>query len=201
MIKNYLKIALRNLRKHKLYAAINVTGLAVGLACCTFIVLYVVDELSYDRFHEHADRIVRVVEDRQEEDHLSRLATTYGPLAPALEEDLAGIEHAVRVLPYPLLVSRDAASSYQEDGVLFVDSTFFEVFSFPLLQGDPRTALAAPFSVVLTETTAQKYFGGENPVGQILQARAEDDTKDRTVTGIVAEAPPNTHLRIDFLTS
>jgi putative ABC transport system permease protein len=201
MVKNYLKIALRNLRKHKLYAAINVTGLAVGLACCTFIVLYVLDELSYDRFHEHAGRIVRIAEDRQEEDHLSRLATTYGPLAPALEEDLAGIEQAVRVLPYPLLVSRDADASYQEDGVLFVDSTFFEVFSFPLAQGDARTALETPFSIVLTETTAQKYFGDEEPVGQIIQGRADEDTYDFRVTGVVPDPPPNTHLRFDFLAS
>ncbi len=201
MLKNYLKIALRQLRKQKMYAVINVVGLAMGLACCTFIVLYLLDELSYDRFHENAERIVRIVEDRVEEGQEHRLAVTYGPLAPAMKQDLALVEHAVRLLPYSLLVSRDAAHKYQEDGFAFVDSTFFEVFSFPLLQGDARTALARPFSVVLTASTAQKYFGAANPVGQTLTARDDEGTYDFTVTGVVTDVPANTHFRFDFLAS
>jgi putative ABC transport system permease protein len=201
MLKNYLTLALRNLRKHPLYAFINVAGLAVGLACCTFITLYVLDELSYDRFHEHADRIVRVVEDQTVEGRVSRFATTYGPLAPALEDDLSAVEQAVRVFPYSLLVSRTAAQKYQEDGVVFVDSTFFEVFSFSFIRGDAHTVLDAPFSLVLTETTARKYFGDANPVGRTLRARDDEDLYDFTITGVVQDPPPATHLRFDFLAS
>ncbi|MFQ5568697.1 MAG: ABC transporter permease [Rhodothermales bacterium] len=201
MIKNYLKVALRNLRKDKTYAFINITGLAVGLTCCTFIALYVLDELSYDRFHEHADRIVRVVEDQVADGRVSRLAVTYGPLAPSLKQDFAAVEHAVRVLPYSLLVSRDAAQKIQESGFVFVDSTFLDVFSFPLIQGDRRTALDAPFAVVLTASTARKYFGEANPMGQVLQARDDEGVYDFTVTGVMPDLPSTTHFRFDFLAS
>ncbi len=201
MLKNYFKIAFRNLQKYKSYAFINIFGLAVGLASCILIALYVQDELGYDDFHEHAERIVRLVEDRNDEGRESRLAITYGPLAPALEEDVAAVEHTVRVLPFSLLVHRDATTKFQEDQFVFVDSTFFEVFSFPLLQGDARTALEAPFSVVLTASAAHKYFGTASPVGRTLQARDDDDTYDFRVTGVVPDPPANTHLRFDFLAS
>ena len=201
MLKNYFKIALRNFKKYRTYAFINIFGLAVGLASCILIALYVLDELRYDRFHEHADRIVRLVEDQNEEGQESRLAITYGPLALALKEDVAAVEHAVRVLPYSLLVHRDAATKFQEDAFIFVDSTFFEVFTFPLLHGDARTALEAPFSVVLTATAAHKYFGSANPVGRTLQARDDENFFDFTVTGVVPDPPGNTHLRYDFLAS
>ncbi len=201
MLKNYFKIAIRNLKKYKTYAFINIFGLAAGLASCILIVLYVQDELTYDRFHDHADRIVRIVEDRMGEGQESRQAITYGPLAPALKEDVAAVEHAVRVLPYSILVSRDATAKYQEDQFVFVDSTFFEVFSFPLLQGNAQTALQAPFSVVLTTATARKYFGDQNPLGQTLQARDDEKTYDFTVTGVLPDAPANTHLRFEFLAS
>jgi len=201
MLKNYLTIALRNLRKYRTYAVVNIAGLAVGLASCMLIVRYVQDELSYDRFHDKADRIYRVVEDKVVEGRVSRLATTYGPLAPALRQDVPAVEQAVRVLPYGLLVSREAAQKFQEDAFVFVDSTFFAVFDFPLLQGNARTALDAPFSVVLTASTAQKYFGAADPVGEILQVRGDEDRYDFTVTGVVADPPANTHMRFDILGS
>lgn len=201
MLKNYLRITLRSLRKHPLYTGINVVGLAIGLTCCTFIVLYVVDELSYDRFHEHADRIYRVVENQAEEDRTTRLATTYGPLANALRQDFPAVEHAVRVLPSSVLVSREGQEGHQEDDVYFADSTFFEVFDFPLLVGDASTVLDAPFQIVLTETAAQRYFGASNPVGQTLQIRDDEALYDFTVSGLVQDPSSNTHFRFDFVAS
>jgi len=201
MLRNVLKVTLRNLRKHILYAGINVVGLALGLACCVVIALYVLEALSYDRFHDKVDRIVRLVEDQEHEDGVSRLATTYGPLAPALEEEMASVEHAVRVLPYSLLVSRDVERRRQEDRFVFVDSTFFDVFSVNALRGDVRTALAAPFSVVLTASTSRRYFGGGNPIGQTLEVRDDETTRNFTVTAVVADPPHNTHLPFDFLAS
>jgi putative ABC transport system permease protein len=151
--------------------------------------------------HDHADRIVRIVEDRYVEGVESRLATTYGPLAPALEADLPAVEQAVRVLPYPLLVSRGQAHRYQEDGFIFADSTFFEVFSFPLVHGDPATALDAPFSAVLTESTARKYFGDQPALGRSLSVRGDDGVYEFTVTGVAFDAPRATHIQFDLVGS
>ena len=201
MLKNYFKIALRNLKKYKTYAFINIFGLAVGLASCILIVLFVQDELRYDRFHEHADRIVRVVEDQQDEDRISHLAHTFTPLAPALETEFPAVEHAVRLYPYPVLVRRDAEKKFQEDRFFFADSSVFDVFSFSLIRGDARTALAAPFSVVLTEETARKYFGDTDPIGQTLTVRDDDGELDYTVTGLLAEVPRASHVHFDFLAS
>ena len=201
MFRSHLILALRGLRKHPLYTSINVVGLAVALTACAFLVLYVLDEFSYDDFHVKANRTMRVVENQIVEGQVLRLATSAAPLAPALEKDFAGVEHAVRVLPYGLLVSVDPATKYQEDQVLFVDSTFFDVFSFPFIRGDATSALLAPFSIVLTESTARKYFGSANPVGQTLRGRADEDTHDFSVTGVVDDPPHNTLFRFDMLAS
>ncbi len=201
MLKNYFLIAFRNLRKHPLYAFVNVVGLALGLACCTFIVLYVMDEVRYDRFHADADQIYRVVEDWHEGDRESYRATTYGAMAWLLEEEFPVIDDAVRVLPYPLLVTPDSDTKYQEDGVYFVDSTFLNVFNFPLKRGEAATALEAPFSVVLSEPMAHKYFGDAEAVGQLLQVRDDEAIYEFTVTGVLDVLPSNTHFQFDMLAS
>ena len=201
MLKNYFKIALRNFKKYKTYAFINIFGLAVGLASCILIVLFVQDELRFDRFHEHADRIVRVVEDQRDEDRVSHLAHTFTPMAPALEAEFPAVEHAVRLYPYPVLVRHGEAKKFQEDRFFFADSTVFEVFSFSLIRGDARTALAAPFSVVLTEETARKYFGDTDPLGQILTVRDDDGERDYTVTGLLDAVPRTSHVHFDLLAS
>lgn len=201
MFRKHLLQSLRSLRKNPLYTGINVVGLAVALAACAFLVLFVRDELSFDDFHANAHRTVRMVEDQRIEGQDLRLATTAAALAPALEKDIAGVEHAVRVLPYGLLVNVDPATMYQEDRVLFVDSTFFDVFTFELKRGDARSALMAPFSVVLTESTARRYFGSADPVGRTLLGRADDGSYDLLVTGVVADPPHNTLLQFDLLVS
>ena len=201
MLKNYVKIALRNLQKHKTYAVINMAGLAVGLAGCLLIVLFVQDELSYERFHENAERIYRLVEDQQLEDRLSHLATTFTPLAPALTTEFPAIEATVRLYPYPVLVRYDEVKKFQEDHFVLADSTVFDVFSFRLIRGEAHTALAEPFTVVLTEETARKYFGDADPIGQVLTVRDDDGENDYRVTGVMEDVPRTSHIQFDFLAS
>ena len=201
MIGTDLKISLRRLFRSRGYVVINVLGLATGLACCTFIALYVADELSYERFHDNADRIVRIVEDQAHEGSEVRTATTFGPLAPALESDLAGVTDAVRAYRHGLLLAVDEETRMQEPDILFVDSTFLEVFSFDVVSGDPATALDAPFSMALTRRSAMRLFGTTDAVGRTIDARDGEDQQDFTVTAIVEDPPANTHLQFGFLCS
>lgn len=198
MWKNYLKIAVRNLRKHKAYALINLAGLTIGLASFLLIALYVADELSYDRYHAQADRIYRVVSDLKTPDRTFQFAWTPPAIAPALSQDFPVIEQAVRLGPTGAVVEYKGRR-FRENRMLLADSTFFEVFSHPLLQGNPATALTAPFSLVLTETMARKYFGTHDPMGEIV--RLTGITQPYTVTGVVADVPANAHLPFDFLIS
>lgn len=193
----HLRLALRHLLKRKAYTAINVAGLAVGLACCLLIGLYVRQELSYDRFHEQADRIYRVVLDEHTERGVARKAVTAGYVGPLLQETLGGVERAVRLGPMNMLLQR-GAHRFRERAVLWADASVFDVFSFHLLRGDSRTALVAPHSLVLTEATARKYFGDADPLGQPILV---DNTTSYTVTGVVAAPPANSHLQFDLLAS
>jgi putative ABC transport system permease protein len=198
MFKNYLKIALRNFRKYKAYSVINIAGLASGIACCILILLYVQGELSYDRFHDKADRIYRVITDEESEGQVRHLAHTYGPLAPALLTDFPEIEHAVRLFPHNLAVQLGAQKSFHEERFFFADSAVFEVFSYGFKRGNPKTALRAPYSLVLTEATAQRYFGDENPIGKVLRIEGQYDFN---VTAVLENPPPTSHFHFDFLAS
>jgi putative ABC transport system permease protein len=197
MLKNYAKIALRNLLRHKGYTFINVAGLAVGIACCLLILLYVQHEFSYDRFHEKADRIYRVTTDFTIGGNEMRVASTMTPLAPALRAEFPEVREAVRIGQFKneLLVSQGNQQFYEEL-FFFADSTLFDLFSFPLLHGDPATALATPRSVVLSEPMAQKYFGGENPIGKMLTV---ERGYELTVTGVLNDIPSASHLKPDFI--
>ena len=196
MLKNYLKIAFRTLNRHKGYTFINVMGLAVGIACCLLILLYVQDERSYDRFHEHADRIVRVIGEVESNDGSwrGRAATPY-LLMPLIRDEFPQVEQAVRLAQTSQLVRYDN-QQFTEENFFFADSTVFEVFSFDFIQGDPATALQQPFSVVLTVSTAHKYFGAADPLGQTLTV---DNERTFTVTGVVQDMPDNAHFHFDFL--
>lgn len=198
MLKNYLRVALRNLRKHKAYAFINITGLAIGIACCCFIFLYVQDEFSYDRYHANADRIVRIAEDLRTESELLYQATSAPAMGPKFVEDFPEVLSMVRFdNTGGLFQYKDRR--FQEDNLFFADSTVFDIFSFELLQGDPKTALTRPYSLVLTESAAQKYFdAGEDPIGKVLTDENEDG-QPFTVTGIVADVPRNSHFRFEGL--
>src|SRR5574341_193842 len=199
MLKNYLKIALRNLLRHKAYTFINVAGLGVGMACCALMLLYIRDELSYDRFHRRAEHIYRVITTDRDQHGADTFPGTPAPMAPALKQEYPEVRQIVRVDSPPYgrtLVSYEDRQFYEEK-VYCADSTLFEVFDFPLLQGDPKTALRHSQSVVMSRAAAQKYFGAENPLGKIL--RIERGGRNFQVTGILQEIPQASHLRPDFI--
>jgi len=202
MIKNYFKMALRNFQNSKGYSFINLLGLAIGMICCLLVFFYIRDELSYDRKPENADRIFRMVLDFETPDQgLIQTARTPPPWAPAMMEDIPEIESFVR-FKTPLvswLIGNDAADKrFHESGFYFADAAVFEMFDYRLLQGDPRTALKEPNTLVLTESAAKKYFGDEDPMGRTLRA---DNTYDLEVTGVMQDPPSNSHIRFDILAS
>lgn len=197
MLKNYIKVALRNLRRHKAYSFINLAGLAIGLAACLLILLWVRDELSYDRFHNQADLIYRALE---HEAMSSGRVLTY-PLfppafGPALEKDYPEVLETVRIRTQRGRTVRVGETSFYEDGLVFADAEILSVFSFPLVQGDAKTALQKPDSVLMTERMAAKYFPESNPMGKVIQV---DSQHDFLVAGILADIPSNSHLKFDFV--
>ena len=199
MLKNYLTVTLRNLWRHKGYTAINVLGLAVGLACCLLIALYVYHEWSYDRFHEKADRVYRLVQEKRT-DAARKIALTSGSVGPELEREVPEVEETMRMTTRAPAVRR-GSDVFFDQRMILADQSFFDVFSFPLLRGDPETALVAPFSLVLTEPAAERYFGGEDPVGKTLALSSDDSSSAYTVTGIVADVPAGSHLQFDGVIS
>jgi putative ABC transport system permease protein len=200
MLTSHLKVALRNLLRQKFYAIINIFGLAVGLAICLLILLFVRDELSYDNYHSKAGRIYRIVTEWKN----PRGEGMYTPmneyrLATALETDFPEFEGVIRFGPARgsgLVEYED--QQYQETRIFLVDAGVFDVFDFELLKGNPATALKEPFSILLSESTATKYFGDEEPVGEILRF---DGQLDGTVTGVYRDFPRNSHFTADFLIS
>ncbi len=198
MFRNYLKITLRNLLRNKGYTFINITGLAVGICCCLLIFMYVFDELNFDRFHEHYNEIYRVILKGRFASEDLEVATSPAPMAFTLTRELPEIIQATRINTSGKFQIRRDDRIFDEGGVLFVDSTFFDVFSFSLIQGDPRNLLVEPHTLVLTEEMAEKYFGDENPMNQSMIM--EDGTPYK-VTGVVANPPHNSHIRFDFLFS
>ncbi len=195
MIRNYLKIALRNLLKNKAFSIINIAGLALGLTCCLLITMYVVDELSYDRFHENADRIYRVNGDIKFGGFEHVLAVAPDPMGPTLVKDYPQVKSAVRFREQGSFLVKKGDENLKETRVIFADSTLFDVFSFPLIAGDPKTALAAPNTVVITESTARKYFGRTDVLGETL---VFDDKTNYKITGVMEDIPRNSHIQFDF---
>ena len=205
MVKNYLKTAFRIVRRHKIYSLITVFSLAVGFASCLLILLYVRDELSYDRYHTNADRIYRVYEELNIGGQKRRMAITPAPFGPAMKEEFPQVTEAVRFLPGDFggnkVLITQGNNSYYEDKWFFADEGAFIVFSFKLVEGNPETALAAPYSVTLSETKAQKIFGDTNPVGQTITLENKWFENDFMVTGIFKDIPQNSHFTFDFLAS
>lgn len=198
MLKNYFKIAFRNLWRHKAFSFINIMGLTVGLTACFLIFLFVSFEKSYDSFHSKSDRIYRIVTDLKTPSDDLHIPVTSWAFAPKIKSEMPEVEAFTRVSGGSFLVKKDNLK-FQEDEMLFADSTLFRVFDFKLIQGDPKTVLKDPFSVVLSEAAAKKYFGKENPVGQTLLLSG--DNKPATVTGVMKNIPENSQIKTDFLVS
>lgn len=203
MVLNYVKTAWRNLTKNKLYTVLNIAGLSIGLTCFAFIALWIQDEWSYDRFNEKADRIYRVggriFSDAETFEH----AVSAVPLGPALKNDYPEVEQSVRFDINDAVVKRENRT-FVEDGILLTDPSFFDVFSYRLTVGDPKTALKDPYSIVLTESMAKKYFGNANPIGQSLVIMLHDSSgkgAPYTITGLMPDAPRNAHFTFNFLVS
>jgi len=198
VLKNYLKIAFRNLLRKKGYSFINIAGLAVGIACCIIILLYVQKELRYDTFHEQSDRIYRVHRTHTGSGGSElRHALSNFALASILVENNSDIIEAVRLAPQEEKVSY-GNDVFKETRFFYTESSFFDIFTVQMLAGNPEKALADPFSVVLTRETARKYFGTQNPIGKQLTI-TRDEEYVYTVTGVVEEFPESSHIQFDFL--
>ena len=174
MIRNYFKLAIRNLSKNRLFSLIKISGLAVGITAALLIGLFLQHELSFDRIHKKAERVARVTMEYGTVNGAEReyTETTGNKVAPTFKQDFPEIEEAVRVIKYSMSV-KVGDQLFEEDRIYFADSTFFEVFTFPLIQGDSATAIAKPGTVVLSSTMAQKYFGFNNAIGEVIQLGTE----------------------------
>jgi putative ABC transport system permease protein len=199
MLKNYLKIALRNILKYKSHSFINVIGLAVGMVCIIFIVLWIQDELSYDTYHRNAKRIYRVGTQFGPTID-SRGAYTAPPMAAELKNDFPEIEHIARLcFWYPNTLVQYKEKRFFEKRIIWADSSIFNVFTMPFIQGNPRTALTKPGTVVITESMAQKYFDNDDPIGKSIMF----DTAQNIylITGVIEDCPRNSHFQYDFIAS
>lgn len=197
MLINHFKIAFRNLKNQKAHAIINILGLAIGLACSVLILLFVRQETSYDAFHENADRLYRVTYEEVNTPAMRHLATVSPPMGPALMQEYPEVVNFARFrFPDRSIFARGNTRFY-ESRFLYADSTFFDLFTFPLAQGNPETALQAANSIVVTPAIARKYFGDTDPMGKTLTMNEEE----LTVTGVLQPLPAETHLPFDFLVS
>ncbi|HVX48701.1 MAG TPA: ABC transporter permease [Chitinophagaceae bacterium] len=196
MLKNYLKVALRNLWKNKAFSAINITGLSVGLAVCLLIVLYVKDELSYDKYNTNAENIYRLDADIYFNGTQFTSAICPAPLAPTLRKDHPEIIQYVRMREFRDMLVKKDNQNIRDHKLVFADSTFFRVFSIPMIAGNRLTALNEPGSIVISETTAKKYFSSTDVVGKILFV---DNSQTCKVTGVFKDIPPQSHFHFNFI--
>jgi putative ABC transport system permease protein len=196
MLLNYLTIAWRNLLRNKLFSSINILGLSSGIACCILIALYVFHETSYDRFHQNADRIVRASMQIVSGGKDLKIAVTGTKVLPEFKRLFPEVENGVRFFPTNAIVSHEG-KTFREKGLVYVDSTLFDVFSFQLIAGDARTALDKPDQLVITTSIAQKYFEDGDAVGKMLQI----NNKEFLVTGVVEDCPANSQIKFEMLGS
>ncbi|WP_162340292.1 ABC transporter permease [Cyclobacterium salsum] len=211
MLKNYFKIAWRNLLKKKAYSFINIFGLGLGMTCCFLIFMYVQDELSVDSYHEKRDRIYRLThgslpsKDQPENAGANPFWVWHNaPVGPALKSYFPEVDKVVQFSGSSDILLTDGENSYQENGVFFMDSTAFDVFSWEVIRGDLKTALTAPYSMVMTESTAKRYFGNEDPIGKTLKGSdspGRSNAGDYTVTAVIEDIPANSHFKFNMLLS
>ncbi len=199
MLSNYFKIAWRNLIKNKAFTAINISGLAIGIATCLTIMLFVQNELSFDRFNEKASQIVRVVFRGTMNGENMKESSVMAPVASSFRNDYPEVTDATRLLQYgsPKIVVEN--KTFKDASFAYVDSNFFQVFTLPLIKGDAKTVLIEPNTVVITESLSQKYFGNADPIGKILNLK--DDNQLYKITGVMRDIPVNSHFHFDIFGS
>ncbi len=198
MIKNYLKIALRNFQRHKGYSFINIAGFAIGMACCLLILLYVRHELSYDRYHKDVERVCRIAVDIRFQTAENRVFALVSPMvAPTLKSDYPQVEYAARVLPGRSQLVKRKDTFFYEDRFMHADQELFDIFTIPFIQGTAKEALIRPNTLVVSQRMAHKYFGHVNPLGETL----EINQQEYEITGVVKDSPTNTHLKYDLIAS
>jgi len=200
MFKNYLKIAFRNLAKYRVISFINLFGLTVGLTCCLLILTYILHEESYDKYNSKAGRIYRVTRSFNNKDgivslHLGAVAPPFGPL---LQNDFPDIEKITRLLPAGTTPIRYEEKLFNEENVFFADNNLFSMFDVPIIRGDRTNALSDPFTVVMTNEVARKYFGDADPINKVVRL---DNRYNFRVSGIIAPMPGNSHFHANFMIS
>src|SRR5580692_9840716 len=200
MFSNYLKIAIRNLKKYKFISFINLFGLTIGLTCCLLILTYILHEVSYDRYNSKADRIYRVTRSFSNKDgivslHLGAVAPPVGPL---LQNDFPDIQKVTRILPGGTSTMKYEEKIFNEKNIYFADNNLFSVFDFTVTRGNPQTALADPFSIMLTDEVAKKYFGADDPINKTIRISNQYNLK---VTGIFKPLPDNSQFHPDIMVS
>ena len=194
MLRNYFKIAFRNLLRHKGFSFINIAGLSIGMVCSILILLWVQDELSYDRFHKKVDTTYRITASLAELN--IHAAVTPSPLAEAAMNEVPEIKNAVRISSYHSDLLQVEDRMFEEKNILYADSNFLKFFNFPLVEGNLETALDHPEGILITEAMARKYFGDSGAMGKIIRKNHKDDF---TVMGVLANIPENSHLQFDFI--
>ncbi len=199
MVKNLLLIAIRNFKKDKWYSLLNVLGLTIGITFSLFLIFYVSDELNYDRYHEKADRIYRIVSYAQEPEVNHKFAYSQFPLGPTVKKDFPEVEETVRFVSKERTLFKSGSNNYFETKIYYVDSNIFRMFTYQFVEGGPATALNEPNTVVISKSLAVKYFGKKsNAVGKTLQTAYNELYK---VTGVIEDVPQNSHIRFDILIS
>ena len=199
MFKNLFKIALRNIFKDKVYSAINILGLTIGITCSMFLFMYILDELSYDKYHANANNIYRIVSNIKEPDNAFTWAVAQVPMAQELRNNYPEVKNAVRFYGTGRTLYKNGEKQFNEEDFYLTDSTVFDMFSYEFLAGDMNTALDNPFSIVLAESVAKKYFASAaEALGQSLQNKENEEYK---ITGVIKDVPYNSHFRFDALIS
>lgn len=198
MFKNYLKLAYRNIVRSKSFSVINILGLTIGITCFLLLAVFVLDEISYDKFYVNADRIYRVGVNIRIGNSESTNSKSPSPLGPALKRDFPEVETYARIGYFGNRIFQYKENSFREWSIYWVDSTFFDIFNLSFIEGNPNTALTQPNTLVITESAAKKYFGNENPIGKILKA---DQMGDYLITGSIKDFPQNSHFSCQFLAS
>ena len=199
MLKNLIRIALRNLLKDKIYSSINIVGLTIGITSSLFLLLYILDETSFDRYHKNAENIYRIVSNIKEPDNAFTWAVVQMPLADELRDNYPEIKNAVRFDGMSRNLYKNGDQQFYEDEFYLADSTIFDMFSYEFMAGDPGTALDQPFNIVLAETIAKKYFS--NPRDALNQSLVNQQNENFKITGIINDVPLNSHFRFDGLVS